>query len=178
MLESTTIIQTINAFKTVIDFLREIKKILNEPKKEGLKLFSSKKRETIEEKFKEALIGSKNVIESSIWYGKGFAIVENCGTKVDMSFHHLMGLHIQFFNDISLRLDPEKLNEKLIEHLAGQLKILEEYAQRFWQIQGISSHQNKEEDAMKIIEDFRSRLWDFKKSMEAYLKPETKSSLP
>jgi len=48
--------------------------------------------------------------------------------------------------------------------------MLEKYAQRFLNIQGISGHRDKEKDAMKIIEDFRSRLWDFKTSMETYLK--------
>ncbi len=173
MLEPTEIIQVINAFKSVYDFLKEIKKILDKSEKGGWKLFSSKKTETIEKKFKEALIGTKNALESSIWYGKGFAITEECGSKVDRSFHDLMGLLIHLFNDISMRLDPEKLDEKLIEHLIGQLKVLEDYASRFWQIQGISSHQDKQGDTTKIINDFKSRLWDFIKSMEPYLKPRT-----
>jgi hypothetical protein len=42
--------------------------------------------------------------------------------------------------------------------LIGQLKILEEYAQRFWNIQGFSSHQDKEKETLEIIEDFRGRL--------------------
>ena len=116
---------------------------------------------------------NKNAIESCIWYGKGFAIAEKCGSKVDKNFHELMGLFISHFNDIYMRLDPEKLNDKLIEHLIGQLKILENYAQRFWNIDGMSSHPDKEEDTLKIIENFRSRLWDFKTSMETYLRPET-----
>jgi hypothetical protein len=76
-----------------------------------------------------------------------------------------MGLLIMRFNDIQMRIDPEKLDEKLIEHLMGQLKILEEYAQRFWNIQGSSGQQDKEKGALKTIEDFESRLWDFGKSM-------------
>jgi hypothetical protein len=115
-------------------------------------------------------VGTKNAIESSIWYGKGFAIQAECGTKVDKSFHDLMGLLISKFNDIQMRINPEKLDEKLIEHLVGQLKILEEYAQRFWNIQGTSKHSDKEERSLKMIEDFRSRLWDFEKSMEKYYK--------
>ena len=83
-----------------------------------------------------------------------------------------MGLLIMKFNDISMRLDAEKLDEKLVEHLQSQLKILTDYAQRFWNIQGISSHRNIEEDTMKIIDDFRSRLWDFTRVMEPYLKSE------
>lgn len=173
MLEPTEIIQAINAFKSVYDFLKEIKKILDKSKKRGWKLLGSKKTETMERKFKEALIGTKNAIEYYIWYGKGFAIAEECGSKVDKEFHHLMGILISQFNDIYMTLEPEKLDEKLIEHLLGQLKILENYANRFWNIQGISSHQDKEKDAMKIIENFRGRLWDFKASMEPYLKPET-----
>ena len=166
------IIQVVDAFTSVYEFLKDIKEIIDKSKKGGWKLFSSKKTETIERKFKEALIGTKNAIESSIWYGKGFAIQAECGSKVDKSFHTLMGLLIKHFNDIQMRIDPEKLDEKLIEHLVGQLKILEEYAQRFWNIQGISGHQDKEKKALKMIEDFESRLWDFSKSMETYLRAE------
>ena len=173
MLEPIDIIQAIDAFKSVYEFLKEIKKFLDKSKKGGWNLLSSKKTETMERKFNEALMGTKNAIESCIWYGKGFAIAEECGSKVDKSFHELMGLLISQFNDISMKLDPRKLDKKLIDHLVGQLKILENYAQRFWNIQGISSHRHKEKDTMKIIEDFRSRLWDFKRSMEPYLKPET-----
>lgn len=173
MLEPIEIIQAINAFKSVYDFLKEIKKILEKSTKRGWKFLGSKKREIMERKFKEALIGTKNATEYYIWYGKGFAIAEECGSKVDKEFHHLMGLVISQFSDIHMRLDPEKLDEKLIEHLAGQLKILENHANRFWNIQGISSHQNKEKDALEIIENFRGRLWDFKASMKPYLKPET-----
>lgn len=139
-------------------------------------MFSSKRKETIERKFKEALVGSKNAIESSIWYGKGFAIQAECGVKVDKEFHNLMGLLIRIFNDISMTLVPEKLDEKLVEYLQGQLKILEDYAQRFWNIQGIHNYQDKEKKATKIIENFRSRLWDFQTSMEPYLKQEEKET--
>lgn len=133
-------------------------------------MFSSKKTETLEKKFKEALIGTKNAIESAIWYGKGFAIQSECGINVDKEFHHLAGLLISQFNDIYMRLDPEKLDEKLIEHLVGQLKILEKYAQRFWRIQGTSRDPNKEKMALNTIENFRSRLWDFTNSMETYFR--------
>ena len=134
-------------------------------------MFSSKKGEIVERKFREALIASKNALESNIWYGKGFAVAADCGSKVDKEFHHLMGLLASQFGDIYMRLDPEKLDEKLVEHLVGQLKILEKHAQFFWNIQGILSRKDKEADALKIVEDFRSRLWDFQTSMEPYLKP-------
>lgn len=166
------IIQAVNAFTSVYEFLKDIKEIFEKSKKRGWKLRSSKKTETLEKKFKEALIGTKNAIESSIWYGKGFAIQAECDTKVDKEFHHLMGLLIKQFNDIQMRIDPDKLDVKLIEHLVGQLKILEEYAQRFWNIQGTSKHHDKDEKALKMIGDFRSRLWDFEKSMEKYYKAE------
>lgn len=172
-MEPIRIIEAVDAFKSVYEFLKEIKKILDKSKKRGWKLFSSKKAEVMERRFKEALMGTKNAIKSCIWFGKGFAIAEECGSKVDKEFHHLMGLLISRFNDIYMRLDPEKLDEKLIEHLLGQLKILENYAQRFYNIQNISSHRDKEKEAMEIIKDFRSRLWDFKASMEPYLKPQT-----
>ena len=165
-------IQAVDAFNSVYQFLKNLKNIIGISKKAGWKLFSSKKTEIMERKFKEALVGSKNAIESSIWYGKGFAIQAECGSKVDKEFHHLMGLLIMRFNDIQMKIDPEKLDEKLIGHLVGQLKILEEHAQRFWNIQGSSGDQHKEERALKMIEDFQSRLWDFSKSMETYLKAE------
>ena len=176
MLEPTQIIEAINAFKSVYEFLKEIKRFLDKSKKRGWKLFSSKRIETIEKKIKEALIGSKNAIESRIWYGKGFAIRAECGLNVDQEFHQLMGLIISIFNDISMRIVPEKLDEKLVEHLKVQLKVLEDYTQRFWNIQGIHDRPNKDKEAMKIIENFKGRLWDFQKSMEPYLKQEEKET--
>lgn len=164
-------IQALKAFNNAYEILNEIH-ILIKSKKGEWKMWSSKKTDMIERKFKEALEGTKNAIESSIWYGKGFAIAADCGLKVDREFHDLMGLLIMKFNDIHMRLDAEKLDDKLVEHLQSQLKILADYAQRFWNIQGISSHQDKEADTMKIIEDFRSRLWDFTRIMEPYLKSE------
>ena len=164
------IIHAVDAFTSVYEFLKYIKEIVDKSKKGGWKLFSSKKTESTERKFKEALIGTKNAIESSIWYGMGFAIQAECGPKVDESFHSLMGLLIMRFNDIQMRIDPEKLDEKLIEHLTGQLRILEEYAQRFWNIQGSSGQQDKEKGALKMIEDFQGRLWDFSNSMGTYLR--------
>jgi len=147
------IIQVVDAFTSVYEFLKDIKEIVEKSNKRGWKLFSSKKTETMERKFKEALMGTRDAIESSIWYGKGFAIAAECGSKVDKEFH-------------------QKLDEKLIDHLLGQLKVLEEYAGRFWNLQGIGNHPNKEKDALKIIEDFQSRLLDFRNSMEKYLRAE------
>jgi hypothetical protein len=164
-------IQALKAFNNAYEILNEIQ-ILIKSKKGEWKVLGSKKTEMVERKFKEALEGTKNAIESNIWFGKGFAIAADCGSKVDKEFHDLMGLLIMKFNDIHMRLDVEKLDERLVEHLKSQLKILADYAQHFWNIQGSSSHQNKEEDAMKIIEDFRSRLWDFTGIMGPYLKSE------
>ena len=64
------IFDAINAFKSVYDFLKDTKKFLEKSDKRRWNL-GSKKKETIERRFKEALMGSKNAIESSIWYGKG-----------------------------------------------------------------------------------------------------------
>lgn len=175
MADSSTIINAFELFKSVYDFLKEIKGVWQ---KGGIKLFSSRKMDDIERKYREALIGTKNAIESSIWWGKGFAIAEECGPKADSEFHHLMGLVIHIFNDFHMRLDPQKLDERLVDHLTGQLKILEGHALRFWNIQGIGSHQDKEKDAMKLIEDFRSRLRDFQQSMDGYLRPESPRSKP
>lgn len=129
----------------------------------------------MERKFKEALMGTKNAIEYFVWYGKGFAAIGKCSSNVDGNFDHLMGLIIQTFNTIYMMLDPTKLDEKLVEHLIGQLKLLENKAQFFWNIQGISGHQKPDEDALQIIEDFRKALWDFQTSMTPYVKPQTKT---
>ena len=169
-MEPTQILEAMKAFKSVYELLKDIKKIFDKSKKRGWKLFSSKKKETIEGKFKEALVGSKNAIESSIWWGKGFAIGAECGINVDEEFHHLMGLLVSIFNDTSLKVDPEKLDEKLVEHLVRQFKILEDYAGRFWNIQGMHDHPEKEKNAIEIIKNFKSRLWDFQKSMEPYMR--------
>lgn len=169
-MEEDTVTQALKAFNYVCGFLSEIKKIL--PKKGGWKLFSSNRKEIVERKFRAALEGTKNAIESFVWYGKGFAIAADCGLKVDKEFHDLMGLLIIKFNEIHMRLDAGKLDEKLVENLQSQLKILADYAAHFWNIQGISSRQDKEEYTMKIIDDFRSRLWDFTRIMDNYLKSE------
>ena len=175
-MEPNSVTEAIKAFNNVWEFLSEIRKILAKSKKGGWKLLGSKKTETIERKFKEALEATKSAIESNIWYGKGFAIQAECGVKVDKEFHHLMALLINFFSDIFMRLIPEKLDEKLVEHLQSQLKMLEGYAQRFWNMQGFRSYQDKDKRAMEIINNFRSRLWDFKRSMEPYLKSEKTES--
>jgi len=169
------ILQVVNAFTSVYAFLKDMKEIADKSKRRKWKLFGSKRTETMERKFFEALMGTQNAIESSIWYGKGFAIAAECGVKVDKEFHHLMGNLISKFNDIYMRLDPEKLDEKLIEHLAGQLKILEGYAEHLWNIQGIGNNPHKEEDALKVISEFEGRLRDFRNSMVKYLKAEPKA---
>jgi len=175
-LESYPIVHAINAFNSVYQFLRNIREILDESKGWKIKLFGfQKKADVMERKFKEALIGTKNAIEYFVWYGKGFAVFGKCSASVDGNFDHLMGSIIQAFNNIYMMLDPKKLDEKLVDHLIGQLKLLENKAQSFWNIQGISSHQKPDEDALQIIEDFRKALWDFQTSMTPYLKPQTKA---
>ena len=171
-MKPTEIIESINAFMSVYQFLKDMKRSWHHFDKVRLKLFGKEKGTRSEDKFKEALIGTKNAIEYYIWYGKGFAIEGQCGPKTDSNFHFLIGRVINAFNDIYMRLNPEKLDEKLIDHLIGQLKQLEESAKQFWNIQGISSHQNKEGDALKIIENFEGKLRDFQGSMSKYLKSE------
>ncbi len=168
-MEQDLALQALKAFNNVYEILSEIQNLMKSKKGEW-KLLGSKKKEVVERKFRQALEGTKNVIESCIWYGKGFAIVSNCGVKVDETFHEIMGLTLMKFNDINMRLDSEKLDEKLVEQLQSQLKTLSEYAQRFWNINGTQSHPEREAEAMKIIEDFRGRLWDFIRNMERYLK--------
>jgi hypothetical protein len=163
--------ETLRAYNNTIEILSEIQ-VLIESKKGEWKLFGSKKTETVEGKFRFLLESTKNSIESLIWYGKGFAIQLNYGSKVDGAFHELMGLVIMKFNDISMRLDVSKLDDKLIEHLRSQFQILTDYAQRFWNIQGSQISSTREVEILKTIEDFRSRLWDFTRVMEPYLKSE------
>lgn len=170
-MEPNSVTEAIKAFNNVWEILSEIRKILAKSKRRGWKSLGSKKNELIEKKFKEALEGTKNAIEYNIWYGKGFAIQAQCGINVDKEFHFLMGILVKTFSDISMRLIPEKLNDGLVTHLQGQLKILEDNAQRIWHIQGINDPQ-KEEKVKKIIEDFRKQLFDFERSMEPYLKSE------
>ena len=170
-MEPTDVIEAINAFKSVYEFLKDTKKFLEKSRKRGWKMFSSKKAEAIEKRFKEGLNGSKNAMESNLWLGKGYAIQAECGIKVNQKFHDLMALLINHFNEISMRLIPEKLDEKLVDHIMSQLKTLEHYATQFKYIQGTKGHTDKEKQALEKIEDFRVRLWDFYRSMEPYLKP-------
>jgi recombinational DNA repair protein RecR len=171
-LEPSQIINAINAFNSVYQFLKNLREIYD--KSARRKLFDFLKRaDSMERKFKEALAGTKSAIEFYVWYGKGFAAIGKCSSTVDGNFDHLMGYIIRTFNDIDMMLDPKKLDKKLVDHLIHQLKMLENNAQSFWNIQGISSHQKPDEDAMKIIEDFRKALSDFQASMSPYLKPQT-----
>jgi len=172
-LEPTDALLIANTFLEVYSLLKDIGLFLKSSKRGELKKLFGSKKETIERKFKEALMVTKNTIESCIWYGKGYALAGKCGSKVDRNFHYLMGRVINVFNNIHLRLDPEKLDDRLKEHLLGQIKILEKYANHLLEIQGISNHTNPEEEAIKIIEDLIGRLRDFETSMEPYLKPQS-----
>lgn len=143
-----------------------------------LKLSGSKKSEITERKSKEALENRKNEIEhaekeieAATWYGKGFAIRAGCGLDVDVEFHQLIGLLIGVFNDITFRLDPEKLNDEFVGYLRGQLETLRDSAQRFWETQEIRKDDaEKEKKALMIIQNFRPQLFKFERCMEPYLK--------
>jgi hypothetical protein len=158
------------------DILSQILKLFNfiidridEYKKRGWKLRSGK-NEVATRKVKELLEGAKNAIESAIWYGKSFAIRAECGIEVDMEFHQLLGVLIQRFNDISLRLAPEKLDDVFAGYLKAKLEALSESAQHFWDIQQIrNTDLEKQEKVEQIISDLRSRLFEFERSMEPYL---------
>ena len=95
-------------------------------------------------RFKEALNGSKNAIEARIWNGIGNIKHAELGTKVERDVCRLMGTLIDLFNDISMRLDPEKLDDKLVDHLLRQLETLERYAGWF---NKIPTGSNKEKEA-------------------------------
>jgi hypothetical protein len=168
-LEPNSVTEALKAFNNVWEFLSEIRKILAKSNRRGWKSLGSKKNELIERKFREALEATKNAIEYNIWYGKGFAVQAQLGIEVDKEFHFLMGILVKIFSDISMRLIPEKLDDGLVTHLQGQLKILEDNAQRIWYIQNISDPQ-KEEKVIKILGDFRERLFEFQTSMKPYLK--------
>jgi hypothetical protein len=168
-LEPDIIYQTLKAFNYINERIDEIKKILVKHKKKGWKLGSGKS-EIAERKFKELLEGAKNAIESALWYGKGFAIRAECGVEVDVEFHQLIGLVIEKFNGISLRLAPEKLDDVFAGYLKAQLEILRESAGHFWDIQEIrNSDSEKQKKVGTIIGNLRPRLFDFERSMEPYL---------
>ena len=131
------------------------------------------KKASLSQMFKEALSASKNAIEAKIWNGIGDAIYEECGGAVQRAFHHLMGTLIDLFTDMLMRLDPEKLDDKLIDHLQRQLKTLEKDTILFKNILGRSHSPNRDKDVRKMIEDFRVKLWEFYTSMEPYLKKRT-----
>ena len=165
MEEAKQVIDTINAFRSVYVFLNETKKFLKKSKKGRLKLFSSKKEE-IEQRFKEALNGSKNAIEARIWNGIGNIIHAECGPRAEREICRLMGTLIDLFNDISMRLNPETLDDKLVNHLQRQLETLEKDAA--W-VNNISNEPNKEKEALDKIESYRRKLWEFFYSMKPYL---------
>ena len=144
MEEAKQVIDTINTSKSVYVFLNETKKFLKKSKKGRLKLFSSKKV-AIEQRFKEALNGSKNAIEARIWIGIGNIIQAECGVRVEREIYRLMADLISQFNDISMKLNPETLNDILVDHLQRQLKSLEQYAGWF---DSISAGPNKEKETL------------------------------
>jgi hypothetical protein len=169
-LEPDTIYQTLKAFNIINERIDEIQRFLVKYKRRSWK-WGSGKSEIAERKFKELLEGAKNTVESAIWYGKGFAIRAECGIEVDVEFHQLIGVVIEKFNDISLRLAPEKLDDVFAGYLKARLEILRESAQHFWDIQEIrNSDSEKQKKVDTIIINFRSRLFDFERNMEPYLK--------
>ncbi len=143
-----------------------------------LKLSGSKKSEITERKFKDTLDNKKSEmehakkeIESAIWYGKGFAIRAECGLDVDVEFHQLIGLLIGVFNEVTFRLDPEKLDDEFVGYLRSQLEILRSSARHFWEIQDIrKDDQDRGKKAITVIQNFRPQLFEFQRNMEPYLK--------
>ena len=161
--------EILKAFNNVIWLLNEVEKARRTIK--GWKLLGSKKNEMEERKFKEILEATKNSLESNLWYGKGFAIRAECGTEVDVEFHQLIGVLIEKFSDISLRLAPEKLDTEFIGYLRSQLEMLRDTARHFWDIQEIRKDDlEKEKKVLTITQNFRTRLFEFERSMEPYLR--------
>ena len=168
-MDSDTILQALKAFNFVIDLLNEIEGLKHKTK--GWKLLGSKKSEITEKRIKEALESTKNTIESFIWYGKGFAIRAECGIEVDVEFHQLIGLLIQIFNDVSVRLAPEKFDDAFIGYFKSQLETLVENAQQFWRIEEIRKDDpEKAKKASEKIQNYRPLLFKFGRNMESYLK--------
>ncbi|MGA3060794.1 MAG: hypothetical protein ABSD92_10540 [Candidatus Bathyarchaeia archaeon] len=138
----------------------------------------SKKSEITERKLKDTLEIRKNEIEhtkkeieSATWYGKGFAIRADCGLDVDVEFHQLIGLLIGVFNDITFRLNPEKLDDVFVGYLRSQLEILRGSARHFWDIQEIRKDDtDRGKKAITVIQNFRPQLFEFQRNMESYLK--------
>ena len=127
--------------------------------------------ESLERKIREALEGTKHIIECAVWYGKSFATRLECSIEVDVEFDQLMGLLIEKFNNISLRLIPEKIDERFRGYLEAQLGTLQESAHHFWDIQQIRKDDpDKEKKVIDIIQKLRTQLFDFERNIEPYLK--------
>lgn len=169
MAEPDTLFQIIKAWNYINERFDEIREILTKNKTRRLKLLGSKDSEIVEKKIREALEGTKHIIECAVWYGKSFAIQSGCGTEVDVQFHQLMGLIVEKFNNVSLRLIPEKIDDRFRGYLEGQLEILQESAHHFWDIQQIGKN-DTEKKVSEIIQIFRTQLFDFERNMEPYIK--------
>jgi hypothetical protein len=124
------------------------------------------KKGEIEQRFKEGLNGSKNAIEAQIWNGIGNIIHAECGPRAEREICSLMSILIRKFNDISMRLNPETLDDKLVDHIQRQLESLESYAGLF---NHISTVPDTEKEALDKIGKYRTKLLDFFNSIEPYL---------
>lgn len=171
MLEPETLFQIVKAWNYVNERFDEIREILAKNKTRRWKLLGSKDNEMVEKKIREAVEGTKNIIECALWYGKSFAIQSECGIEVDVEFHQLIGLLIEKFNNVSLRLIPEKIDERFRGYLEGQLEILQESAHHFWDIQQLSkNYPEKKTKVLEITQRLRTQLFDFERNMDPYLK--------
>jgi hypothetical protein len=150
-------------------------------KRSGKSLFKRSKNEVdLAGKFRNFLLVAEKDIEVQLWYAKGFAVRNDLGTEIDSDLSHLFSLTIGVFNKLLRRFNPNTLSEDLLNHLKRELKSLNEKAGRLWEIQSINPNSDPQakDRAKRLIEKFRSDLWDFDRIMEPYLEKEETKETP
>jgi len=151
-------------------------------KRSGKSLFKRSKNEVdLAGKFRDFLLVAEKDIENQLWCAKAFATRNDLGNEIDSELSYLFSIAIGIFNQLIRRFKPDTLSEDLLNHLMRELKNLNEKARRLWEIQGLNpkSDAQAKDRAKRLIEKFRSDLWDFSRVMEPYLEkePEQQESL-
>jgi hypothetical protein len=130
-------------------------------------------------KFRDFLLTAEKNVEMHLWDAKAFVTRNDLGKEIDSELSQLFSLTIMIFNNLLQRFDAKNLSEDLLNHLKRELKILSEQASRLFELQSISNQDPQgKERAKKLIETFRSNLFNLNSVMEPYLKKEeTKETL-
>jgi hypothetical protein len=112
----------------------------------------------------------------NLWFVKGFAVRNDLGKEIDSDLDHLFGKVISIFNRLLQNFDASKLSEESLNHLKGNLKLLNEQAGRLWDLQGVGQDPQAKERAKKLIEGFNQDLSDFNRLMEHHFMSEENKS--